>query len=108
MTKNPDEIQRPSCIKINKNDFNSLIQDVYINLDNNEFKTKLNKKPYNLKNAEKILVRITIQKISEKEACKLYPDLITPDVTELKKVQGKNKNKRQNFKDSRKFRISFY
>ena len=41
---------------MNKNDFNSLIQDVYNNLDNNEFKTAVNKKPYNLKNAENFLV----------------------------------------------------
>ena len=38
-----------------------------------------------MKNAEKFLVRITIKKISEKEARKLYSDLITPDITELKK-----------------------
>ena len=38
-TKKLDEIQKLSWVKINKNDFDSLIQDVYDNLNNNKFKT---------------------------------------------------------------------
>ena len=38
-TKKLDEIQKLSWVKINKNDFDSLIQDVYNNLNNNKFKT---------------------------------------------------------------------
>ena len=42
------------------------------------------------------MVKITTQKISEKEALKLYSDLITPDITELENTKGKGKNKRYN------------
>ena len=78
--KNPDEIQKPLWAKINKNDFVSLIQDVYNNLNNNEFKTTVDKKTYDLKKAKKFLVKITTQKISKKEALKLYSDFITPGI----------------------------
>ena len=56
-TKKPDEIQKPLWVKLNKNDFDSLIQDVYNNLNNDEFETTVNKKTYDLKNAKKILVK---------------------------------------------------
>ena len=65
-TKNPDEIQKPLWIKLNKNAFDSLTEDVYNNLNNNKFKTTVNKKAYDLKNAKKFLVKIPTQKISEK------------------------------------------
>ena len=42
--KKPDEIQKPLWVKINKNDFDSLIQGVNNNLNNNEFKTTVDKK----------------------------------------------------------------
>ena len=42
-TKKLDEIQKLSWVKINKNDFDSLIQDVYNNLNNDEFKTTVKK-----------------------------------------------------------------
>ena len=45
-------INRPLWSKINKNDFDLLIQDVYDNLNNDEFKTTVNKKTFDLKNAE--------------------------------------------------------
>ena len=35
--------------EINRNDFDSLIQDVDNNLNNNEFKTTVDKKDYDLK-----------------------------------------------------------
>ena len=41
-------------------------------------------------------MEITTQKISEKEAKKLYSDLITLDITELENPKGKGKNKRHN------------
>ena len=72
MTKKPDEIQKPLWVKLNRNDFDSLPQDVYNNLNNYELKTTVNKKACDLKNAKKFLVKITAQKISEKEALKLY------------------------------------
>ena len=95
-TKKPDEIQIPSWAKINKNNFDSLIQDVYNNLNNDEFKTTVDKKTYDLKNAKDFLVKITTQKIRKKEALKLYSDLITPDITELEKTKDKGNNRRHN------------
>ena len=77
--------QKPLWVRINKNDSDSLVQDVYNNLNNNEYKTTLYKKTCDLKNAKKFLVKITTQKISEKEAHELYSNLITPDIIEFKK-----------------------
>ena len=77
-----------------KNDFYSLIQDVYNNLNNNEFQTTVDRETYDLKNAKKFLVRITTQKIGEIEVHELYYDLITPDIDRLKNAKGKGKNKR--------------
>ena len=74
------EIQKPLWVKLNKNDFGSLIQDVKNNLNKNEFKTTISKKVYDLQNEHKFLVKITTQKISEKEARELYFNLITPDI----------------------------
>ena len=68
-------------------------------MNNDEFKTTVNKKTYDLKNAKKFLVKITTQKFSEKEALKLYADLITPDITELENAKGKGKNKRHKILD---------
>ena len=77
-----------------KNDFYSLIQDVYNNLNNNEFQTTVDRITYDLKNAKKFLVRITTQIIGEIEVHELYYDLITPDINRLKNAKGKGKNKR--------------
>ena len=84
-TKNSDEIQKPLWIKLNKNDFDSLTEDVYNNLNNSEFKTTAGKRTYYLKNAKKLLLEITTKKISENEALKLYDDLIRPEIAMLKK-----------------------
>ena len=54
-TKKPDEIQKPLWLKLNENHFDSLTQDVYNNLNNDEFKTIVNKKAYDLKNAKTFL-----------------------------------------------------
>ena len=86
-TKKTDEIQKPLWFKINRDDFNSLIQDVHNNLNNNEFKTTVNKKTYDLKNAKNVLVKITTQKISEKNALELFNGLITPDITKPKNAK---------------------
>ena len=88
-----DEIQKLSWVKLSKNDFNSLIKDVYNNLNNNEFKTAVDKKTYDLKNAKNFLEKIITPKISEKDAKNLYSDLITPDIIQLKmwKVKAKIK-----------------
>ena len=81
-------------VKINRNDFDSLIQDAYNNLNNNELKTTVNKKAHDLKNAKTFLEKITTQKISEENAKELYSNLITLDILELENVKGKDKNKR--------------
>ena len=62
-----NKIQKPLLVKISKNGFDLLIQDVYNNLNSNEFKTTVDKKTYDLKNAEKFLTRIITQKISYDE-----------------------------------------
>ena len=49
-----------------------------------------------MKNAKKNLVKITTQKITEKEAFELYSDLINPDVDVLKKSKSKDKDRRHN------------
>ena len=84
-TKKSDEIQKLLWIKLNKNDFDSLTEDVYNNLNNSEFKTTAGKRTYYLKNAKKLLLEITTKKISENEALKLYADLIRPEIATLKK-----------------------
>ena len=47
-----------------------------------------------MKNAKKLLVKITTQKIGEKEPHELYYDLKTPDITRLKNPKSKGRNKR--------------
>ena len=56
----------------------------------------MDKKAYDLKNAKEFLVKITTQKINEKETLKLYSDLITPGITVLEKTKVKGKDKRNN------------
>ena len=86
-------------VKLNKNNFDSLIQDVNNNLNNNELKTTVNKKFYNLKNAQTFLVNITTKKISENEARDLYSNLITPDIHQLKNAKHKSKYKKNEILD---------
>ena len=54
------------------------------------------KKAYEWKNAKKFLVKITTQKIIEKEALKLYSDLMDPDISALEKSARKSKDRRHN------------
>ena len=49
-----------------------------------------------MNNAKKILLKITTQKISEKESLKLYSDLTTPDIDALEKSKSKSKDRRHN------------
>ena len=89
--KNLMKLKKPLWIKLNKNDFNLLIQDVYNNLNNDKFKTTIDKKENDLKNAKKFLVKITTQKLSEKEALKLYSDLIISNIAALEKPKSQSK-----------------
>ena len=63
-------------------------------MNNDEFETTVDKKTHYLQSARKFLVKITTQKISKDVALNLYSDLITPDITELEKTKGKDKNRR--------------
>ena len=49
------EQQKPLWFEINKKEFEELTGDIYNNKDNNDFKTILNKRTYDLKNAKKIV-----------------------------------------------------
>ena len=83
-------------LKLIRNHFNSLIEDVNNNLNNNTFKITI-KKIYNLKNSKKFLLAIDAQIISEKDAEKLYFNLITPDINKLTDVKSSRvKNRRNN------------
>lgn len=61
---------------MNRQDFDSLINDVIDNLDEKDYKTTVNNRKYNFKNAEKFMLEIITKKIDENVACKLYIDLI--------------------------------
>ena len=88
---NLNEISKPLWIEIPRNDFISLIKDVFDNLDNKDFQTTVNKRKYDLKNAEKYLLKIIIKEISRNEALEVYNSLIKPDVDMLKLSIGKNR-----------------
>ena len=65
-------------------------------MNNDEFKTTVERKSYYLRNVKKFLLEITTKKISEEEALKLYSDLIIPDIAELEKSNSKSKDRRAN------------
>ena len=82
---------------MNKEDFDSLTESVYNKLNNNRFKTTVNKRAYDLKNAKTFLEKITTQKISENEASRLYFDLIISEIIKLQKLKGsRGKNRKKN------------
>ena len=47
------EMQKPLWFEINKKEFEELTRNIYNNQDNNDFKTLINKRTYDLKNAKK-------------------------------------------------------
>ena len=49
-----------------------------------------------MKNAKTFFVKTTTQKISEKEALKLYFDLLIPGIAVLEELKGKARGKRNN------------
>ena len=91
---NLNEISKPLWIQISRNDFISLIKDFVNNIDDKDYQTTVDKRKYDLKNAEKYLMEIIIKKISEKEALELYNSLIKPEVTAIDKASSRGKNKR--------------
>ena len=92
-------MQKQLWVKLNKNNFDSLIRDVNNNLNNNEFKTTINKKVYNLNNAQNFLVDITTQKVIEEGAFELYSNLIITNINELKNEKSESKTKRNKVSD---------
>ena len=58
-------------------------------MNNEKFETTVEGKAYD---AKKLLVKITTQKISEKEVLKLYSDLIILDIAALEKSKSKSKD----------------
>ena len=93
---NLNEISKPLWIKISTNDFISLTKDVVDNLDDKDYQTTVDKRKYDLKNAEKYLLKIIIKKSSENEAHRLYNSLIKPDIDALEKASSRGKNRRSN------------
>ena len=91
---NLNEISKPLWIQISRNDFISLIKDFVNNLDDKDYQTTVDKRKYDLKNAEKYLMEIIIKKISEKEALELYNSLIKLEATALDKASSRGRNKR--------------
>ena len=81
--KKSGEIQKPIWIKLSKNYFDSFTKDLCNGLNNDNFKTTVDKKAYDLKNAKKYLVKLTTKKIIKKKTLKLYSDLIIPDIAAL-------------------------
>ena len=81
---------------MSKGKFSSLIKDVVNNLDNQDYKTTVSNRRYDLKNAEKCLLEIIVKKISQNESRELFSSLIKPDVDMLIKSTGRGKNKRIN------------
>ena len=88
---NLNEISKQLWIQIPRNDFISLIKYVFDNLDNKDFQTTVNKRKYDLKNAETYLLKIIIKEISRNEVLEVYNSLIKPDVDMLKLSIGKNR-----------------
>ena len=63
-----------------------------MNID--EFKTTVNKKAYDSKNAKQLLMNITTQKLVKSRQ---YSDLIKSDIDALEKTNYKGKDRRLNY-----------
>ena len=94
--KKLDEIQKPLWIKSNKNNFDSLTEDIYNNLNNSEFKATVDGKAYDLRNAKKFLLEITTKKSRENEARELCNNLVKSGIAAQEKSKSKSKDKRNN------------
>ena len=85
MNRKINELQKPSWVNLTEEDFNLLIKDVVDNLDDENYKTTVNNRKYNLRNTENFLLEITTKIDSKNEALKLYDDLIKEDIAALEK-----------------------
>ena len=64
---------------INKSEFDKLKSNIYDNQNNKDFKITINKKTYDLKNANIFWTKVTTSKIYRNDAKKLYNELIQKD-----------------------------
>ena len=91
-----NEISKSLWMNLSREDFNSLIKNFADNLDNKNYKTNVDGRPYGLENAKEFLLEIGTNKISKDEARNLYSSLIKPDVDASEKSKNRGKGKRNN------------
>ena len=81
-------MQKPLWFGINRKDFKELTREIYNKQENHDFRIIINKKAYDLKNANKFWTEVTTRKITESETKKLYNELIQKDINALKKEKS--------------------
>ena len=86
--ENTERVQKPLWLEINRKEFEELTGDIYNNQGNNDFKIII-KKTYDLKDAKKIWMEVTIHKTTKSEAKKLCNKLIQKDIDAL---EGEKRN----------------
>ena len=79
------ETQKPLWLEINGKKFEELTGDIQKNQDNNDFRIVINKKAYDLKNANKFWKEVTTRIITKSEAKKLYSSLRQKGINVLEK-----------------------
>ena len=79
------ETQKPLWLEINGKKSEELTGDIQKNQDNNDFRIVINKKAYDLKNANKFWKEVTTRKITKSEAKKLYSSLRQKGINVLEK-----------------------
>ena len=67
-----NEISKSLWINLSRENFSSLIEDVVDSLVIEDYKTTVNNRRYDLKNAEKFLLEIISRKFSQNEALELH------------------------------------
>ena len=67
-----NEISKTLWINLSRENFSSLIEDVVDSLVIEDYKTTVNNRRYDLKNAEKFLLEIISRKFSQNEALELH------------------------------------
>ena len=85
-------MQKPIWFEINKKEFEELTIDIYNNQDNNDFKIIINKRTYDLKNAEKFWMEVTTCKTTKSDAKELYIEMIQKDKDALEREKIDKKN----------------
>ena len=62
---NINEIHKPLWLDVSREKFELLIKDIANNLDNKDYQTTVDKRKYDLKNAQKILLKMNTKKIAK-------------------------------------------